>query len=102
MVLLGVYNGCFLKESTCKVQDSKIDFNIAKVEKSWWPRLTSKPQKPAWLKIDFDRWQSEEDANSDTEKVRDVREDYADLYNRLQKEEIGYMKGKSWSNSCYF
>lgn len=76
------------------MQDSKIDFNIVKRNKDWWPRLTSKPQKPAWLKIDFDRWQSEEDLNSDDEKVRDIREDYPDLYNRLQKEEFGYIKGE--------
>ncbi|KAF5270294.1 hypothetical protein FQA39_LY08405 [Lamprigera yunnana] len=78
--------------STCKVLGSKIDFNIIKAEKGWWPRLTSKPQKPGWLKIDFDRWQSEDDVNSEEEKVRDVRDDYADLYEKLQKEEFGYTK----------
>lgn len=71
--------------------DNKVDFTLTKVEKGWWSRLTSQPQKPAWLKIDFDRWQSEEDLNDD-EDVRDVMEDYPDLYDQLQKEEMGYRK----------
>lgn len=44
------------------------------------------------MKIDFDRWQSEDDLNDD-ENVRDIREDYPDLYDQLQKEEFGYRKG---------
>ncbi|KAK4883221.1 hypothetical protein RN001_006540 [Aquatica leii] len=89
---LDFYSEINCDASVCKVLDSKIDFNIVKVEKSWWPRLTSKPQKPGWLKIDFDRWQSEDDANSEEERVRDVRDDYADLYEKLKKEEFGYTK----------
>lgn len=61
------------------------------MEKGWWSRLTSKPQKPAWLKIDFDRWQSEEDPNE--EDVNDIREDYPGLYEQLQREELGYKPG---------
>lgn len=80
--------------------DNKIDFTLVKVEKGWWSRLISQPQKPAWLKIDFDRWQSEEDLNDD-EDIRDVREDYPDLYNRLQKEEMGYRKGWYHLNQVY-
>ena len=59
--------------------------------KDWWPRLISQPQKPAWLKIDFDRWESE-DLNDDDD-VRDVREDYPNSYDQLQREEFGYKKG---------
>lgn len=81
-----------LQESIYKVSDNKIDFTLIKAEKGWWSRLTSQLQKPAWLKIDFDRWQSEEDLNDD-EEIRDIREDYPDLYDRLQKEELGYRKG---------
>uniref|UniRef100_A0A1Y1L455 Very-long-chain (3R)-3-hydroxyacyl-CoA dehydratase n=1 Tax=Photinus pyralis TaxID=7054 RepID=A0A1Y1L455_PHOPY len=79
-------------ESVCKVLGSKIDCNIVKAKKGWWPRLTGKPQKPGWLKIDFDRWQSEDDLNSEDEKLHDIRDDYADLYERLKKEEFGYTK----------
>lgn len=76
-----------------KVTDNKVDLLICKVGSSWWPRLTAQPQKPVWLKIDFDRWQSEEDVLDDDEEGRDIRDDYPDLYDRLQKEEMGYRKG---------
>lgn len=72
--------------------DNKVDISITKKQKSWWPRLTSQLQKPVWLKTDFDRWQTEDDCFDD-EEARDIREDYPDLYKRLQKEEMGYRKG---------
>lgn len=56
----------------------------------WWPRVIATPQKPSWLKIDFDRWQSEEDLD---EKVNDIRMDYPDIYENLQRKELGYLKG---------
>ncbi|CAH1173711.1 unnamed protein product [Phaedon cochleariae] len=73
-----------------KITDQKVDLTLTKAEKCWWPRLTSQPQKPAWLKIDFDKWQSEDDLID--EEVRDIRQDYPDLYNMLQKEEFGFRK----------
>lgn len=51
------------------------------------------PQKPHWLRIDFDRWHTEDDGEL-TEPARDVREDYVEEYNNLQKQEIGYVRGK--------
>ena len=42
------------------------------------------------LKIDFERWKSED---GDEEEVRDVVNDYPDLYKNLHKEELGYIKG---------
>lgn len=65
---------------------------ISKCDKTWWPRIISQPQKPAWLKIDFEKWQTEDDFDDEND-VRDVRDDYPDLYEKLQKEEIGYRKG---------
>ncbi|KAG5893047.1 hypothetical protein JTB14_014827 [Gonioctena quinquepunctata] len=73
-----------------KLTDYKVDLTLTKAEKGWWPRLTSQPQKPAWLKIDFDKWKSEDDVLE--ENVQDIREDYSDLYKQLQKEELGYRK----------
>lgn len=78
------------RDSTFKVSDNRVDILLLKREKGWWPRLTAQVQKPAWLKIDFDRWQSEDDINE--ESVRDIREDYPELYDKLQKEEMGYKK----------
>lgn len=71
-----------------------MEFTIKKWEKGWWPRLVATPQKPQWLKVDFDKWLTEDDILED-EKPRDVIEDYSKEYDRLQKEEIGYIKGKS-------
>lgn len=85
-----------MKASSFKVFDTKVNFTLVKRTKGWWPRLTAQIQKPIWLKIDFDRWQSEENLND--EDVRDIRDDYPDLYNRLQQEEIGYKRGKN----CFF
>lgn len=82
----------FFQDKTIKITDHKIDLTLPKAEKGWWPRLTSQPQKPAWLKVDFDKWQSEDDILE--EEVRDVREDYPSLYESLQKQEMGYIKGK--------
>lgn len=70
-----------------------MNFTLVKEKPLWWPRLTSQPSKPAWLKIDFERWQSEDDIGD--EDVRDVMEDYPNLFEKLQKEEIGYRKGST-------
>lgn len=34
----------------------------------FWPRLIVDEQKPAWLKINFDRWQSEDASDSEKEE----------------------------------
>ncbi len=34
----------------------------------FWPRLIVDEQKPAWLKINFDRWQSEDASDSENEE----------------------------------
>uniref|UniRef100_A0A1A9VZR8 Very-long-chain (3R)-3-hydroxyacyl-CoA dehydratase n=1 Tax=Glossina brevipalpis TaxID=37001 RepID=A0A1A9VZR8_9MUSC len=78
------------EESSFRIFDSKIECIIKKSGKEWWPRLVATPQKPHWLKIDFDRWRTEDDALD--EKPRDIRKDYYREYERLQKEEIGYIK----------
>lgn len=78
-------------ESSYKVIDRQVDFILKKKSSSWWPRLTSQPQKPSWLKIDFDKWKSEDMDDNDDEK-RDIRNDYPDMYDKLHKEEFGYRK----------
>jgi very-long-chain (3R)-3-hydroxyacyl-CoA dehydratase len=78
-----------VKESVYKVTDNRVDFTVSKLEKGWWPRLLSQPQKPFWLKIDHDRFQSEDM----DDEVADIRDDYPNLYEKLQKEEFGYKKG---------
>lgn len=78
-------------ESNYKVNDRQIDFTLRKQNNGWWPRLTSQPQKPPWLKIDFDKWKNEDTDDNECEK-RDVCTDYPDMYDKLHKEELGYRK----------
>ncbi|KAL0271615.1 UNVERIFIED_CONTAM: hypothetical protein PYX00_008652 [Menopon gallinae] len=75
--------------STLKSLDRELEFNLKKIDTGFWPRLTKTPQKPAWLKIDFDKWKSE-DPDIDEEEGRNVMDDYPGLYDKLQKEERGY------------
>ncbi|XP_015601458.1 very-long-chain (3R)-3-hydroxyacyl-CoA dehydratase isoform X2 [Cephus cinctus] len=79
------------EESYYKVIDRQVDIVLHKQCNAWWPRLTSQPQKPPWLKIDFDKWRSQ-DMDDNEEEKRDVCQDYPDTYDWLQKEELGYRK----------
>lgn len=88
---LDFYEHANTSESSYKVFDSKIDFSIKKETPSWWPRLIAQPQKPSWLKIDFDRWISEE-ASDNEEENRDVMQDYPNIYDELSKQEFGYRR----------
>ncbi|XP_039502662.1 very-long-chain (3R)-3-hydroxyacyl-CoA dehydratase 3 [Drosophila santomea] len=82
------------ENATFVVSDNKIELQIRKLEPEWWPRLVATPQKPHWLKIDFDRWRTEDDVEVE-EKPRDVRQDYEKEYADLQKRELGYIKEKT-------
>lgn len=75
-----------------KVNAREIDLFLKKKSNGWWPRLTNYPQKPSWLKIDFDKWKSE-DMNDNEDEKRDIRYDYPDTFEKLLKEEYGYIKG---------
>ncbi|KAJ9578140.1 hypothetical protein L9F63_025000, partial [Diploptera punctata] len=77
-------------ESKYKVMDRQVEMTLKKESNGWWPRLTATPQKPVWLKIDFDRWKMED--VDDEEEPRDVLGDYPGLYEKLEKEELGYRK----------
>ncbi|ALC39513.1 CG9267 [Drosophila busckii] len=83
------------ESATYTVTDHKIEISIRKEEPGWWVRLVATPQKPHWLKVDFDRWHTEEDAEIPEPAARDVREDYAEEYQNLQKKEIGYVREKT-------
>ncbi|KAG5680151.1 hypothetical protein PVAND_009676 [Polypedilum vanderplanki] len=73
--------------------DNKVDVFIPKKEKGFWNRLICQQQKPSWLKIDFDRWKSEDmDDDDDDEKPRNIMQDYPDMFDRLQKEELGFRR----------
>lgn len=45
------------------------------------------------MKIDFDKWKSEDGDESDEDmKPRDIMKDYPNLYGQLEKEELGFRK----------
>lgn len=77
--------------TTLRVFDNRVDLVLQKTKPSWWPRVTAQPQKPAWLKINFDLWKVEDGQESDEEK-RDVMQDYPGMYDRLHQEEMGYRR----------
>ncbi|CAH4022958.1 very-long-chain (3R)-3-hydroxyacyl-CoA dehydratase isoform X1 [Pieris brassicae] len=79
------------QKTTVKVYENRIEVVLEKNEAAWWPRLTAQPQKPAWLKINFDQWKTEDDGGSE-EETRDVMKDYPGMYDKLYKEEFGYRK----------
>ncbi|XP_045538829.1 very-long-chain (3R)-3-hydroxyacyl-CoA dehydratase [Papilio machaon] len=76
---------------TIRLFENRVELILKKEKDAWWPRLTAQPQKPAWLKINFDLWKSEDGIDSD-EEARDVMKDYPGMYDQLHKEEMGYRK----------
>lgn len=60
------------------------------VQVLWFIPFAAQPQKPSWLKVDFDKWKSEDDVEE--EEPRNVMQDYPGLYDQLSKEELGYRK----------
>ncbi|EGI63221.1 PREDICTED: very-long-chain (3R)-3-hydroxyacyl-CoA dehydratase isoform X2 [Acromyrmex echinatior] len=88
---LNLYSPIDPNESNYKVIDREVNFVLRKKCNGWWPRLISQPQKPSWLKIDFDKWKSEDMDDNEDEK-RNILNDYPDMYDKLHKEELGYRK----------
>ena len=92
-----VYNTKIIdfQKSDYKIIERQIDFALYKKSSGRWPRLTGQPQKPPWLKIDFDKLTNDDVEDEEIEEVmRDICQDYPDMYDKLHKEEYGYRKGK--------
>lgn len=52
--------------SQYRVTPRQIEISLKKEDDEWWPKLTCSNVKPTWLKIDFDRWKTEEDEEEET------------------------------------
>jgi len=67
---INFYKPVDITRSSHKVLDRYVEFSIAKSlgEQEFWPRLMLDEQKPAWLKINFDRWQSDDATDSEREE----------------------------------
>ncbi|RZF49265.1 hypothetical protein LSTR_LSTR002886 [Laodelphax striatellus] len=85
-------------EHQTKITDRSVEIILRKELDEQWPRLTKHNQKPAWLKVDFERWQTEDDEDDDlpeinaNKRLRDIHGDYPGLYEKLKKDEFGYRK----------
>ncbi|XP_073977816.1 3-hydroxyacyl-CoA dehydratase 2 [Rhodnius prolixus] len=79
-----------------KMSPRAVEFVLKKANSSWWPRLIKHQQKPAWLKVDFERWKSEDedlsDSNAENAGAKDIMGDYPELYEKLKRDEFGYVK----------
>lgn len=84
-----------------KVSANRVDIVLEKSVAEWWPRLQNRPQKPHWLKIDFDKWRpSKEDEDAfdderehrDQDRARELMQDYPDIMGQVEQEELGYRR----------
>lgn len=96
---LPLYEAIDKERCSYKVLPSRVNIVLEKRVAEWWPRLTSQPQKPHWLKIDFDKWRpskDDEDAFDDEiesrDKARDLLKDYPGIMNQVEQEELGYRR----------
>uniref|UniRef100_A0A1B6DZR9 Very-long-chain (3R)-3-hydroxyacyl-CoA dehydratase n=1 Tax=Clastoptera arizonana TaxID=38151 RepID=A0A1B6DZR9_9HEMI len=87
------------KKRQLRITPQGVQFTLKKAENKWWPRLLESARKPAWVKIDFDKWMNEDDEDDimmeNTYKngdARDIVEDFPELYEKLNKDEFGYRK----------
>ena len=66
-----------LQNSKYRITDQGVDFQIEKVGiDECWPRLTVEQKRPAWLKIDFDRFSYEDESDenrADADAMEEVR-----------------------------
>uniref|UniRef100_V5HPA3 Very-long-chain (3R)-3-hydroxyacyl-CoA dehydratase n=1 Tax=Ixodes ricinus TaxID=34613 RepID=V5HPA3_IXORI len=59
-----------------RVNDRQVDVHVRKATADYWPRvLAEAARKPAWLKIDFDKLQTEDD-DDDSEEDNSLRNFY--------------------------
>ncbi|KAK2168286.1 hypothetical protein LSH36_18g03019 [Paralvinella palmiformis] len=87
------------KDSKYRITERCVDFKIEKVGiNEIWPRLMINTKKPAWLKIDFDRFALEDD--SEEEKSDDFHTKNAAEAEMAKKIEDELMRAESsaWSD----
>ena len=83
------------------VEDKEVRICLKKKDPDWWPRLLYEQKKLAWLKIDFDKWRTNDIDDTDEEgpnPLQDgisatdaLRQKYPEVFKKMQKEELGYI-----------
>lgn len=78
---------------SCRVRttDRAVEFSIKKKGDEVWPRLTASQTKLPWLKIDFDKFEFEDDIESEDEEAGRLAAD--ELMKQMEKD-IGLSKGR--------
>ncbi|CAB4068228.1 HACD [Lepeophtheirus salmonis] len=92
--------------SSFVIREREIMISLPKKETDWWPRLLHEPKKLPWLKVDFEKWKSEDLSSTDDDNPKDeikkrlsdqvssedfLRSKYPDVYKDLQKHELSYV-----------
>ena len=55
----------YMQESQAAVAPRTICYLVKKAEGKWWPRLLKKEGRPpVFLKVDWDKWQDEDDEDT--------------------------------------
>ncbi|CAG0894220.1 unnamed protein product [Darwinula stevensoni] len=100
---LSLYKAIVPQECKVKVSERQVDIVLQKKkEKDWWDRLLAFGQgKPQWLKVDFDKWKSEDDEEEENRK-RDIFEDYPSIYDDLKNKELGPPFVQNWQKLYLF
>ncbi|XP_077515947.1 3-hydroxyacyl-CoA dehydratase 2 [Amblyomma americanum] len=77
-----------------RVNDRQVDIQISKEKADFWPQLLSTDSlKPAWLKVDFDKMQTEDDDDDVSEDDNQLR----DLYESQRYSSNSRTNQPSWS-----
>ncbi|XP_071795056.1 very-long-chain (3R)-3-hydroxyacyl-CoA dehydratase 3-like [Asterias amurensis] len=83
---LDFYGAVDEEKSTYRVLDRNVEISLAKAAKSdFWPRVTYKKEKAAWLRLDFDKLELE-DSEGEQEQVQKV--DHRAKIKELEKQII--------------
>lgn len=73
-----------------RTTDRAVEFSIKKKGSEVWPRLTESQTKLPWLKIDFDKFEFEDDSECDDEEASLKAAD--ELMKQMEKD-LGLGKG---------
>lgn len=69
-----------VQDSHYRLLDREVQFTITKTNSDWWPRLLLETDKPAWLKVDFDKLRTEDD-DEEEDNTEDTREE--NMFNEM-------------------
>uniref|UniRef100_T1IUT0 Very-long-chain (3R)-3-hydroxyacyl-CoA dehydratase n=1 Tax=Strigamia maritima TaxID=126957 RepID=T1IUT0_STRMM len=83
--VLEFFNAINPNESQYRVGEGQVEFNIKKRSPDSWPRLITNSRKPAWLKIDFEKWKPDAD-DEESEEMQDNPNGYKEFFDNYKSE----------------